>query len=284
MREYWVEDIVREVAHACVEANCLLNGDVGAALRSAMDAEVTAIGRVVLSRLLENASLARDNGMAICQDTGMVVAFVELGQEARIVGGLLTDAIHEGVRSGYRDGYLRNSVVACPLQRTNTGDNAPAVIHVSLVAGDGLRIDLCPKGFGSENMSALAMLKPADGVEGVRRFVVDTVSRAGANPCPPIVVGVGVGGTMEMAALMAKRALMRPVGASNEQPRLAELEALLLADINRLGIGPAGLGGRTTALAVHLLTYPTHIAGLPVAVNISCHVTRHAALVIKERA
>jgi fumarate hydratase subunit alpha len=279
MREYSTDSIIDAVARACVEANCLLNGDVETALCTARDREITQTGRAVLSSLLENAALARRNGMAICQDTGMVVAFVELGQDARILGGLLTDAIEEGVRRGYRQGYLRNSVVSCPLQRTNTGDNTPAVIHFSLVGGDGLRIDLCPKGFGSENMSALAMLKPSDGIGGVRTFVVDTVSRAGANPCPPIVVGVGLGGTMEMAALLSKRALMRPIGLHSEQVHLAELESVLLDDINRLGIGPAGLGGRATALAVHVLSHPTHIAGLPVAVNISCHVTRHASLV-----
>ena len=280
MREYAVDHIIDAVAQACVDANCRLNPDVEAALRAASLMEITDTGRVVLERILENAAIARREGMAICQDTGMAVVFVELGQDARIQGGLLMDAIQEGVRRGYQKGFLRNSVVASPLQRTNTGDNTPAVIHLSLVAGDGLRLDLCPKGFGSENMSALAMLKPADGEAGVRQFVLDTVSRAGANPCPPIVVGVGLGGTMELAALLAKRALMRPIGSVNEDPLLAHLEADLLEDVNRLGIGPAGLGGRTTALAVHALAHPTHIAGLPVAVNISCHVTRHATIVM----
>ena len=280
MREYTVGQITDAVAQACVDANCRLNPDVEAALRTASHTETTDTGRVVLERILENAAIARRENMAICQDTGMAVVFVELGQDARICGGLLTEAIQEGVRRGYRQGFLRNSVVASPLQRTNTGDNTPAVIHLSLVAGDGLRLDLCPKGFGSENMSALAMLKPAEGEDGVRKFVLDTVSRAGSNPCPPIVVGVGLGGTMELAALLAKRALMRPVGSLNGDPLLARMEAELLEEINRLGIGPAGLGGRTTALAVHLLSHPTHIAGLPVAVNISCHVTRHAAIVL----
>lgn len=280
MREYAVEHIIDAVAQACVDANCRLNPDVEAALQAASRTEITDTGRVVLERILENAAIARREGMAICQDTGMAVVFVELGQDARIHGGLLTEAIQEGVRRGYQKGFLRNSVVTSPLQRTNTGDNTPAVIHLSLVAGDGLRLDLCPKGFGSENMSALAMLKPADGEAGVRQFVLDTVSRAGANPCPPIVVGVGLGGTMELAALLAKRALMRPIGTVNEDPFLASLEANLLEEVNRLGIGPAGLGGRTTALAVHALSHPTHIAGLPVAVNISCHVTRHATIVM----
>jgi fumarate hydratase subunit alpha len=267
MREYAVEQITEAVAQACIRANCQLNADVVDALAAAEQTEITGTGRVVLRRLLENAAIAREEGMAICQDTGMAVVFVALGQEARITGGLLTEAIDAGVRRGYREGFLRSSVVASPIDRRNTGDNTPAVIHLSLVAGDGLSLDVCPKGFGSENMSALAMLKPSDGEAGVRRFVVETVSRAGANPCPPIVVGVGLGGTMEMAALLAKRALMRPIGSPQEDP--------LLQEINTLGIGPAGLGGSTTALAVHALSYPTHIAGLPVAVNISCHVTRH---------
>lgn len=280
MREYATGDIAQAVADACMEANYRLGPDVEQALRNAMAIETSDTGKAVLGSLLENAAIAGAENMAICQDTGMAVVFVELGQEARITGGLLVEAIHEGVRKGYRKGYLRNSVVACPLQRQNTGDNTPAVIHLTLVAGDGLRLDVCPKGFGSENMSALAMLKPSDGEQGVRRFVVETVSRAGANPCPPIVVGVGLGGTMEMAALLAKRALMRPVGSHHPQAHLAALEDRLLSEINLLGIGPAGLGGRATALGVNLLTYPTHIAGLPVAVNISCHVTRHASVVL----
>jgi fumarate hydratase subunit alpha len=275
MREYAVERITEAVAQACIRANCQLNADVVDALAAAEQTEITGTGRVVLRRLLENAAIAREEGMAICQDTGMAVVFVALGQEARITGGLLTEAIDAGVRRGYREGFLRSSVVASPIDRRNTGDNTPAVIHLSLVAGDGLSLDVCPKGFGSENMSALAMLKPSDGEAGVRRFVVETVSRAGANPCPPIVVGVGLGGTMEMAALLAKRALMRPIGSPQEDPLLRALERQLLQEINTLGIGPAGLGGSTTALAVHALSYPTHIAGLPVAVNISCHVTRH---------
>ena len=278
MREYTVERISNEVAQACIRANCQLNPDVAAALAAAAQAEITETGRTVLQRLLENAAIAREEGMAICQDTGMAVVFVALGQDARITGGLLTEAIEEGVRRGYREGWLRKSVVASPIERRNTGDNTPAVIHLSLVAGDGLQMDICPKGFGSENMSALAMLKPSDGEAGVRRFVVDTVSRAGANPCPPIVVGVGLGGTMEMAALLAKRALIRPIGSPQPDSLLRKLEQDLLSQINALGIGPAGLGGRTTALAVHALSYPTHIAGLPVAVNISCHVTRHVRL------
>jgi fumarate hydratase subunit alpha len=278
LRDVSWEKIVAAVAACCVEANCSLNPDVEDALRLAGETEITETGCTVIECLLENARIAREEQVAICQDTGMMVAFVTLGQEVHISGGLLTSAIDEGVRQGYAMGYLRKSVVDDPLLRRNTGDNTPAVIHLSLVAGDGLQIELSPKGFGSENMSAMAMLKPSEGVEGVRRFVVDTVDKAGANPCPPIVVGVGIGGTMEKAAMMAKHALLRPLGSRNPLPHLQELETGLLAGINRLGIGPAGFGGRTTALGVHVESYPTHIAGLPVAVNISCHVTRHASV------
>ncbi len=278
MREIVWEQIVEAVAACCVEANCNLNPDVEQALRDARETEISETGRSVLDSLLENAAIARKERMAICQDTGMAVAFVTLGQEVHIAGGLLTEAIHAGVRKGYAEGFLRKSVVEDPLLRKNTGDNTPAIIHLNLVAGDGLHIEISPKGFGSENMGGMAMLKPSDGVEGVRKFVLDTVSRAGANPCPPIIVGVGIGGTMEKAALLAKQALLRPLGGQNARPHLSELEKELLDGINRLGIGPAGLGGRTTALGVHVESHPTHIAGLPVAVNISCHVTRHAAV------
>jgi len=278
MRHIQWNDIVEAVATGCIDANCNLNRDVEDALRHARGTEITEAGRAVLDSLLENAAIARAERMAICQDTGMAVVFVEMGQEAHVEGGLLTEAIQAGVRKGYREGFLRKSVVDDPLLRRNTGDNTPAVIHLSLVAGDGLTIEISPKGFGSENMGGLAMLKPSDGIEGVRRFVIDTVSRAGANPCPPIVVGVGLGGTMEMAALLAKKALLRPVGSHNDAPHLAALEDELLGAINRTGIGPAGTGGRHTALGVNVLAHPTHIAGLPVAVNISCHVTRHVVI------
>ncbi len=278
MRHIQWHDIVEAVASGCIDANCNLNRDVEDALRHARKTEITEAGRAVLDSLLENAAIARAERMAICQDTGMVVVFVELGQDAHIGGGLLTEAIQAGVRKGYREGFLRKSVVDDPLLRRNTGDNTPAVIHLSLVAGDGLTIEISPKGFGSENMGGLAMLKPSDGIDGVRRFVLDTVSRAGANPCPPIVVGVGIGGTMEMAALLAKRALLRPVGSHSDAPHLAALEDELLGAINLTGIGPAGTGGRATALGVNVLAHPTHIAGLPVAVNISCHVTRHVVI------
>lgn len=278
MRDVAWDKIAGAVAACCIEANCNLNPDVEAALRAAGKTEISETGCSVLDCMLTNAAIARNDRMAICQDTGMVVAFVTIGQEVHIIGGLLTEAINEGVRRGYAAGFLRKSVVGDPLLRQNTGDNTPAVIHITLVAGDVLKIELSPKGFGSENMSALAMLKPSDGVEGVRRFVLDTVDGAGANPCPPIVVGIGMGGTMEKAALMAKHALLRPLDRMNPIPRLQKLEEELLDGINHLGIGPAGLGGKTTALGVHLESYPTHIAGLPVAVNISCHVTRHASV------
>ena len=233
------------------------------------------MGRECLQGLISNAELAKTEKMPICQDTGMVVAFLEYGQEVTIQGGDLLVAINEGVRRAYREGFFRKSIVNDPLERINTGDNTPAVIHTRITTGDQIRITVAPKGFGSENMSRLAMLTPAQGREGVKKFIIETVSQAGANPCPPIIVGVGIGGTMELAALMAKEALLRDVGSINLDIKIAEFEAELLEAINRLGIGPQGLGGNCTALAVHINSYPTHIAGLPVAVNLSCHVNRH---------
>jgi fumarate hydratase subunit alpha len=216
--------------------------------------------------------------MAICQDTGMAVVFVDIGQEVHITGGSLEDAINNGVKNGYKNGFLRKSVVSDPIERINTGDNTPAIIHYNVVSGDSLKIAMAPKGFGSENMSALKMLKPSDGIEGVKRFILDTVSNAGPNPCPPIIVGIGMGGTMEKCAFLAKKALLRPINIKSSIKYIKELEDELLASINRLGIGPGGLGGETTALSVNIETFPTHIAGLPVAVNISCHATRHAEI------
>ncbi len=280
MRSIHVNTVSQAVADLCVKANYELNTDIRQALEKAHAQEESETGKTILESLIENARIAREESLAICQDTGMAVIFVELGQNLSIEGGSLEEAIQEGVRQGYKKGYLRNSVVADPLLRKNTGDNTPAVIHWSLIPGDRLVIEVAPKGFGSENMSALKMLKPSDGEEGVKAFVVDTVSRAGANPCPPIVVGVGLGGTMEKAALLAKKALMRPLDKPNETPHLARIEEELLERINRLGIGPAGLGGRTTALGVNVESFPTHIAGLPVAVNISCHVTRHRSITL----
>lgn len=276
MRNIHINDIIYCVERLCIEANYYLNSDIKKALRQAQMSEESDIGKDILNKLIENAELAKENNMAICQDTGMVVAFVEVGQSACVTGGSLTEAINEGVRRGYRRGFLRNSVVDDPIIRKNTGDNTPAVIHYDIVEGDKIKITIVPKGFGSENMSALKMLKPSDGIEGVKDFVIETVRNAGPNPCPPIVVGVGLGGTMEKAAYLAKRALLRPIDKRSKIKYVAELENELLEKINKLGIGPGGLGGRNTALAVNIETFPTHIAGLPVAVNINCHATRHA--------
>lgn len=275
MREITVEQITELVARLCREANISLGQDIVTALQKAYDMEESPVGRDCLRSAIENAQIARKESMAICQDTGVVVVFMDYGQEVTVSGGDITEAINEGVRRGYQEGYFRNSVVRDPLHRVNTGDNTPAVVHTRIVPGDKLTITVSPKGFGSENMSRLVMLTPAQGLQGVKEFILETVSLAGANPCPPVIAGVGIGGTMEMAALLAKRALLREVGTVNPDPFQADLEAEFLLEINKLGIGPQGLGGRCTALAVHIMTYPTHIAGLPVAVNLSCHVTRH---------
>jgi fumarate hydratase subunit alpha len=264
------------IARLCQQANYNLSPDLEAALQQAARLEESPAGRAVLEELLENAQIAARQQLAICQDTGMAVVFVDIGQDVRITGGSLTDAINAGVSRGYSEGYLRASVVRDPLLRQNTGDNTPAVIHYDVVAGDKLRITVAPKGFGSENMSAARLLSPSEGVVGIRRFVLETVCQAGPNPCPPVIIGLGLGGTLEKAALLAKRALLRPLGSQNPLPHLAQLETDLLADINRLGIGPAGLGGITTALALHIASFPTHIAGLPVVLNMGCHATRHA--------
>jgi len=275
MREISVEKIIEIVEQMCVKANYYLNDDIECALRNQIQREKSPIGQSILEKLVKNSRIARDKDMPICQDTGMAVFFVEVGQEVHVVGGSLTEAINEGVKNGYCKGYLRKSVVQDPLNRINTGDNTPAVIHYDIVPGDKIKIAIAPKGFGSENMSALKMLKPSDGVQGVVDFVVQTVDQAGANPCPPIVVGVGIGGTMEKAAILAKKALLRPVHRRNSNEYYRNLELKILEKINGLGIGPQGLGGTTTALAVNIEVFPTHIAGLPVAVNISCHATRH---------
>jgi len=276
MREINVARIAETVADLCVRANVLLNDDIADALRQGAAVEEKPLARDVLNILLDNADTARQDALPICQDTGMAVVFVELGQDVHLVGGALEEAINAGVAAGYERGYLRKSVVCDPINRVNTKDNTPAVVHVRIVPGDPLRMTVAPKGFGSENMSRLVMLKPSDGLTGIKRVVLETVQTAGPNPCPPMIVGVGVGGTMEKAALIAKEALLRPVGHAHHDPFWAQLETELLAEVNRLEIGPAGFGGRTTALAVHINVYPTHIAGLPVAVNIGCHVTRHA--------
>lgn len=275
MREIAAEGIVEVVAGLCRESNTKLGADISQSLEKALLSEESPVGRECLRGIIENAKIASAEGLPICQDTGMAVVFVEYGQEIIIRGGGFIEAINEGVRRGYQEGFLRKSVVNDPLRRTNTGDNCPAIVHTQIVPGNTLRITVAPKGFGSENQSRLAMLTPAQGREGVRKFIVETVSLAGASPCPPLVVGVGVGGTMEMAALLSKKALLRELGTENPDPYWGEFEAELLREINNLGIGPQGLGGRNSALAVHINPYPTHIAGLPVAVNISCHVTRH---------
>jgi fumarate hydratase subunit alpha len=276
MREIECSLITATIARLCQTANYELSPDLAAALEQAIAREESPAGRAVLGELAENARLAHDKQMAICQDTGMAVVFVEVGQDLHIRGGSLAEAIHAGVAQGYREGYLRASVVSDPLLRENTGDNTPAVIHYDIVPSDQLHITVAPKGFGSENMSAACLLRPSQGLEGIRRFILQTVETAGPNPCPPVVIGIGIGGTLEKAALIAKQALLRPVGSINPKPHLASLEQELLAAVNRLGIGPAGLGGRITALAVHINSYPTHIAGLPVVLNMSCHATRHA--------
>ena len=279
MREILAETISAVVAKLCIEANCHLPEDMKACIHNARAAEPWPQGQEILDRIIENFEVAHRENMPICQDTGMACVFVKLGQEVHIVGDL-NEAIHEGVRRGYREGYLRKSVVRDPLDRVNTGDNTPAVITYDIVPGDKVEITLAPKGFGSENMSAIKMLRPSDGVEGVKDFVVRTVEAAGPNPCPPIVVGVGIGGTFDKAASMAKRALLRDADSSHPDPFYGDLERELLEKINALGIGPQGFGGKTTALAVNIETFPTHIAGLPVAVNINCHVTRHQTEVI----
>ena len=280
IREIDIAKVSETVAGLCVRANVFLNADIENALRQGVATEEKPLAKNVLEILLENADAARTDSLPICQDTGMTVVFVELGQDVHLVGGLLESAINTGVAEGYTRGYLRKSVVRDPIDRVNTGNNTPAVVHLRLVPGDQLKITVAPKGFGSENMSRLVMLKPSDGIEGVKRIVLETVQLAGPNPCPPMIVGVGVGGTMEKAALIAKEALLRSVGEHNVAPFWAELEAELLTAVNALNIGPAGFGGHTTALAVNVNFYPTHIAGLPVAVNIGCHVTRHADAII----
>ncbi|WP_428323565.1 fumarate hydratase [Natroniella sulfidigena] len=275
-----VEQVTEAVAKMCKEANYILGADILEGYQEALEREESEVAREVLETLLENAEIAKEEKMPICQDTGMAVIFLELGQDAEIEGGSLTEAINEGVRQGYQEGYLRKSVVADPLERQNTGDNTPAIIHTELVPGDKIKLTVAPKGFGSENMSQIKMLKPADGVEGVKDFVLQVVEEAGSNPCPPIVVGVGIGGTFEKAALLAKKAIVRPIGLHNQKEELAQVEEELLTEINQLGIGPQGFGGATTALAVNINDYPTHIAGLPVAVNINCHVTRHKEITL----
>ena len=275
MKNIQVSEITRNIKEMCIEVNHQLSPDMEKLLREAAEKEESPLGKQILSQLEENLVIAREDRIPICQDTGMAVVFLEVGQEVHFEGGSLEEAVNEGVREGYQEGYLRKSVVRDPLIRENTKDNTPAVIHYSIVPGDEVKITLAHKGFGSENMSRIFMKKPADGIEGVKDAVLTAVREAGPNACPPMVVGVGIGGTFEKCALMAKQALTRLADEESDIPYVRELEKELLEAINRMGIGPAGLGGTTTALAVNINTYPTHIAGLPVAVNICCHVNRH---------
>ena len=280
MRSIRVEEIVSNIKEMCIEANHYLTEDMKLALKEAEGTERSPLGKQILHQLEENLQIASQDMIPICQDTGMAVIFMEIGQDVHVEGGLLTEAVNEGVRQGYREGYLRKSVVADPVLRENTRDNTPAVIHYDIVEGEQIRITVAPKGFGSENMSRVFMLKPADGAEGIKNAVLEAVREAGPNACPPVVVGVGIGGTFEKCALLAKKALTRPVNERSCVPYVKEMEEELLERINRSGIGPGGLGGSTTALAVNINTYPTHIAGLPVAVNMCCHVNRHCVRVL----
>jgi fumarate hydratase subunit alpha len=274
MREVHVDHISQAIAKAVIEANTILPGDIRDALQVALSQESLASASSFLQIILENAQIAACEKMALCQDTGLVTVNIELGQEVHLVGGKLEEAVNQGIRDGYQRGYLRKSIVNDPFERINTGDNTPAIIHIHLVAGDCLRVTVFPKGAGSENMGQLVMLKPSAGLEGVKEFILKVVREAGGNPCPPIIVGVGVGGNMEKAALLAKQALLREVGQKSPRPELADMEEEMLRRINALGIGVQGLGGDTTALAVNIETYPTHIASLPVAVSLGCHCTR----------
>ena len=279
MREIPAARVTEVIRQLCIDANCHLPQDVKTRIECCKNQESWALGQEILERIVENYQIADRDNVPVCQDTGVACVFLDIGQEVHIEGNL-EDAVNEGVRQGYADGYLRKSVVADPLDRVNTKDNTPAMIYYNIVPGDKLTVTVAPKGFGSENMSAIKMLRPSDGYEGVKQFILQTVEAAGPNPCPPIVVGVGIGGTFDKAAFLAKKALMRPLDVRSKKPLYAKLEAELLEEINALGIGPQGFGGGTTALAVNIESFPTHIAGLPVAVNINCHVTRHKTEVL----
>ena len=280
MREINVSEISKNIKEMCISANYELSADMQKALSDALEKEESPVGKRILSQLQENLVIAKEDSIPICQDTGMAVIFLKIGQDVHLVGGDLTEAVNEGVRAGYIDGYLRKSVVSDPLIRENTKDNTPAILHVAIVPGDKVEIKVAPKGFGSENMSKIFMLKPADGIEGVKKAILSAVEDAGPNACPPMVVGVGLGGDFEKAAIMAKEALTREAGEHSEIAYVKEMEEELLEKMNGLGIGPGGLGGRVTVLAVNINTFPTHIAGLPLAVNICCHVNRHAVRTI----
>lgn len=280
MRTIAACEITKQIKEMCIEANHFLSEDMDKSLKTAVKTETSKLGKQILCQLQENLNIAGEDMIPICQDTGMAVIFIEIGQDVHVENGSLEDAINEGVRQGYVEGYLRKSVVSDPLIRENTKDNTPAVIHYDIVPGDNIKITVAPKGFGSENMSRVFMLKPADGIEGVKDAVLTAVRDAGPNACPPMVVGVGIGGTFEKCAILAKKALTRSVDERSDISYIRELEEELLLDINKMGIGPGGLGGRTTALAVNINTYPTHIAGLPVAINICCHVNRHSVRIL----
>lgn len=280
MRSIHVSDVTEAVRELSIRANCVMSDELVGTLERAHDEESWPVAKATLERMLDNAAVARESMVPICQDTGMACVFVEIGQDVHVEDGLLVDAINAGVAQGYTDGYLRKSMVADPLRRENTNDNTPALVTVDVVPGDQLKITLAPKGAGSENMSAIKMLKPADGWEGVRAFVLDAVEKAGPNACPPLVIGVGLGGSFDHVASLAKRALLRPIAQANPDPFYADLEAELLAAVNAFGFGPAGFGGKTSALAVHIEQRPTHIACLPVAININCHVARHEEVVL----
>lgn len=280
MRTVQVSEITENIKEMCIEANHIVTPDMEQAMDHAVEKEQAPLGKQVLGQLQDNLRIAKEDTIPICQDTGMAVVFLEVGQEVHFEGGVLEDAVNEGIRQGYQEGYLRKSVVGDPLLRVNTGDNTPGIIHYSIVPGELVKITVAPKGFGSENMSRIFMLKPADGMEGVKNAVLTAVRDAGPNACPPMVVGVGIGGTFEKCALLAKQALTRPLDIRSHIPYIKEMEEELLEKVNRSGIGPGGLGGTTTALGVNINVYPTHIAGLPVAVNICCHVNRHSVRVI----
>ena len=279
LKQISAEEITRTIRRLCIEANTILGDDVVEALKKGLEKEESKTGKVIFRQLLENAKIAKEEGVPLCQDTGMVVVFTEMGQDIHITGGELNQSINEGVCQGYRDGYLRASSLD-PLVRKNFGDNTPAIIHVEVVPGDKLKLTVVPKGFGGENMSRMTLLTPASGIEGIKDFVLRTVDEAGANPCPPGIVGVGIGGTLEKATFIAKKSLLRPIGQRHPDHQIAILEEEILDKINRLGIGPQGLGGTVTALDVHIETYPTHIASLPVAVNLQCNCHRHKEAVL----
>ena len=280
MREIQVQQIIDVIEKLCIDANNHLPEDVKCAIKNCRACEDGKIACGVLDNIIENFEIADNENLPICQDTGMACVFLEIGQDVHIVGGDLTEAVNEGVRRGYKNGYLRKSVVADPVRRGNTGDNTPAMIYTEIVPGDKLKITLGPKGFGSENMSAVRMFKPSAGLQGIKDFIIETVEAAGPNPCPPIVIGVGIGGTFDKAALLAKKAIMRPLDVRNPDPYYAELEQEMLEKVNALGIGPQGFGGKTTAIGLNIEVLPTHIAGMPCAININCHVTRHKTEVL----